>query len=495
MGLASMTICMSLLCGCKNETKEEVAQKSPTKDYNIFIYNSDTNIGKAFREMCDEYTKRTGVIIRTVTPTEEENTIENLDSYINSEYPPDIYTISSMDELKRWQQSESVWDFNNATEENFKEVVNNIPLGLRLSTNNSDSFGVPATIEGYGYLMDLKMLASLVGEDKYHKVLNDLKKCSYEEFEYFVDALNYYINSEVSSEFTLNEKTYSFADSKGELSKNLKSVFSFPGGDSKICGSYLMNPILSSVFGTAAEAYIANDTSIESLSSPLMKFAQQLDLISSSVASDTGVLTRGADFISTSKNGSVQSIKNFINGRSLFLIASTSDYERLSIFDSSLSKRCVFIPIKVAVNENDVNLEGKEFNNNLNKSINVTIPRYYCINGSSSDEEKKAAQDFLVWFKTSDLAQKYVVSEFGYVPYDIEDGSVLDNPLDRSLIEYVKENKFLPPVFMGAPGSWCQEVMGKYIINTLFTKPVWSLEDYESLVDYGLGKWKELKQS
>ena len=125
----------------------------------------------------------------------------------------------------------------------------------------------------------------------------------------------------------------------------------------------------------------------------------------------------------------------------------------------------------------------------------MTVPRYYCINGSSSDEEKKAAQDFLVWLKTSDLAQKYVVSEFGYVPYDIEDGSVLDNPLDRSLIEYVKENKFLPPVFMGAPESWCEEVMGKYIINTLFTKPVWSLEDYESLVDYGLGKWKELNQS
>ena len=184
--ITSLILCANLLmllsgCGKKSETDEETSS-SGKKDYDIYIYNRDENIGSDFREMCDEYTKRTGIIIRTVTPSESENNFENLKNYLNSEHPPDIFTVESISELNLLKNNSQIWDFSNATEEFFKNMVNSIPEQLRLSSNTTDNFGVPYTVEGYGFLVDPKMIASIFGGDKYRKVISDLQVCSYEPY-------------------------------------------------------------------------------------------------------------------------------------------------------------------------------------------------------------------------------------------------------------------------------------------------------------------------
>ncbi len=194
----SLILCASLMamfCGCsKNSEIEEQASSSGKKDYDIFIYNTDTTIGSDFREMCDEYTKRTGVIIRTVTPSEVENNFDNLRNYLSGEYPPDIFSVSSLSELSTLKNDSQIWDFSNATEESFKNVANAIPESLRLSSNTTDNFGIPYTVEGYGFLVDPKMIASIFGGDKYRKVIDDLQTCNYEEFMNFVESIKLLIN-------------------------------------------------------------------------------------------------------------------------------------------------------------------------------------------------------------------------------------------------------------------------------------------------------------
>ena len=152
----SLLLCFNILAtlsGCgKKEQSEDSVSSSYKKDYDIFVYNTDMNIGSSFREMCDEYTKRTGVIIRTVTPSEAENNFESMRNYLSGEYPPDIFTVSSISELQTLKNDSQILDFSNATEESFKNVVNAIPESIRLSSNTADNFGVPYTVEGYGFL-------------------------------------------------------------------------------------------------------------------------------------------------------------------------------------------------------------------------------------------------------------------------------------------------------------------------------------------------------
>ena len=490
MFVAFSVLCAVMLSGCGND-ENEVKQSEIKKDYDICIYNSDRDNEEKFREMCDEYTNRTGVIIKTITPSEEDDTIENLESYLNSESAPDIFTVNNTQELKKWKSDGIIWDFSNATDESFKTVANDIPDYLRLSTNTADNFGVPYTVEGIGYVVDPKMISSLFGGDKYRNVIYDLQECSYDEFGLMVEALRSYITSSINFTFTLNGNEYSFVSEKGELSRNLTGVFSFAAGVPKNGGTYMANIPVASVFDSAAATNLATESDVDKLEVPLLRFAEALNLVTQNVAGSSGPMGRGAEMVSTSRNSTAQSLKNFVNGKSLFLLASTEDYEDLSTFNSLVAKRCIFIPIKMPIDPADLR-NSESVVTDVNRGITVYSPRYFCMNANSNERQNAQAQKFLTWLCTSDLAAKYVVSEFGYAPYNVEDISVVDNPLTRSVLNYIAENKVVPYCVAGAPEDWGSETLGKYLIEQYFSKAFWSEEDYQNIANYAMEKWKEL---
>lgn len=488
--IAFSALTMALLSGCGKD-EDETKKAEIKKDYDICIYNSDRDNEEKFREMCDEYTNRTGVIIKTITPSEEDDTVENLESYLNSESAPDIFTVNNIQELKKWKSDGSVWDFSNATDENFKKVANDIPDYLRLSTNTADNFGIPYTVEGFGYVLDPKMISSLFGGDKYRNVIYDLQECTYDEFALMVEALRAYIMSSAAFTFTLNNNEYSFVTDKGELSRNLTGVFSFAAGVPKNGGTYMANIPVASVFDSAAAANLATKDDTDKLETPFLCFAEALNLITQNVAGNSGPMGRGAEMVSTSRNSTAQSLKNFVNGKSVFLLASTEDYKNLSTFNSLVAKRCVFIPIKMPIDATDFRA-SENIVKDVNRGLTIYSPRYYCINANSNERQHVQAQKFLTWLSTSELAAKYVVSEFGYAPYNIEDVSVVENPLTRSALGYIAENKVLPYAISGAPEDFSDEILGKYLIEQHFSKAVWSENDYRSIANYAIEKWKEL---
>lgn len=491
----SIASLMLLLAGCGNGGESDSSKNSKEKakkDYDLFIYNTDYDISESFEKMCNEYGARSGVTVKCLTEDpDDEDSANQLQNYMNSGTPPSIFTINDMEGLKKWQSSGNVLDFSNATQEEFKNVANSIPLSLRLSSNTVDSFGVPYTIDGYGYLVDPKMLSSLFGGDKYRSVLSDLKECQYDEFESFINALNVYISSGQVYEIKLNGKPYNFLETRGELAENLNGVFSYPAGEPKQTGSYMINVALASVFNSAADANIADDKKIDMIKNPMIKLAQALELRTSCVSGKNGMISRGLDLVDTTINSYNQSIKNFVSGKSLFLIEGTTSYNTILGLNQALAKRLVFIPIKLPITSQDISssITQKKFN----LSIPVYSPRYYAINAKAPEKEQQLAQDFLVWLETSDLAEKYVIQEFGYIPYYIKESSAIDNPISRSMIEYLSSENILPKSCEGAPDKWCDDTVAKHIIDQYFTKPVWSYSDHEEIADYAIRKWKEMK--
>ena len=67
-----------------------------------------------------------------------------------------------------------------------------------------------------------------------------------------------------------------------------------------------------------------------------------------------------------------------------------------------------FLPIKLDVTDED--LTSGITAEQMNTSIPVFVPSYYCINAKCSDEEKEAAEKFLVWLNTSETGMKYVIT-------------------------------------------------------------------------------------
>ncbi|MGN1041479.1 MAG: hypothetical protein ACI4PJ_01930, partial [Acutalibacteraceae bacterium] len=89
--IASAFLCASLSLfagGCGKSEDESNTSAAVNKNYDICIYNTDRDNEEKFRAMCDEYTDRTGVIIKTITPDEENDSLENLESYLSSDSSP-----------------------------------------------------------------------------------------------------------------------------------------------------------------------------------------------------------------------------------------------------------------------------------------------------------------------------------------------------------------------------------------------------------------------
>jgi hypothetical protein len=478
-------------CGNKGQDNQDTTKSQVTKDYDLLIYNTHKEIGEPFEKMCADYTSRTGVILKSITTQEGENADTELESYMNSGEAPDIYTIDDMSHLKKWQSSGSVLDFSNATEETFKEIANNIPESIRLSSNTVDNFGLPCTLKGHGYVVDPKMISSLFGSDKYRYVLEDLKSCTYDEFESFVNALEVYISSGSIYEFSLHNNPYKFLDKRSGLAENLNAVFAFPAGLPVYTGYYMLSPALAYRFNSAAQANVASDEAILGLEGIFASFARVLDVVTSSVSTKSAGVSRGIDLVNSATNNATQALKCFVNGQALFLVADTSVYDSMFLLDSSLANRVSLMPIKFPETAGEAaasNLEASSYR----QSITVSVPFYLAINSKSDPKQQKLAQDFLVWFKTSELAQKYIMQEFKFIPYDIKESTAIDNQLSRKMVEYVSSKQFLPAVCNGLPESAVEEI-GKHLIDKYYILPDWYLDEYELIAQEIIGIWKRMK--
>ena len=84
--------------------------------------------------------------------------------------------VKRFDELKVQRQYGNIFDFCNASEKTFREIVEKIPDSLRLKVNEINNCGIPLTLQGFGFAVDQGLLASIFGEEAYKNLINDLGK-------------------------------------------------------------------------------------------------------------------------------------------------------------------------------------------------------------------------------------------------------------------------------------------------------------------------------
>ncbi|GKX29795.1 ABC transporter substrate-binding protein [Vallitalea longa] len=84
---------------------------------------------------------------------------------------------------------------------------------------------------------------------------------------------------------------------------------------------------------------------------------------------------------------------------------------------------------------------------NGNDKISVGIPNSWGINASASEDEIKAALEFLDWLFTSEKGQSYIVDKFGFIPAMTNMKTDTLDPLGKEVAEYTASGKTLPWVF------------------------------------------------
>lgn len=477
-----LSLCLLTGCGKTEDTTVE----------ELYIYNSKGENAEQFEKIAQEYEKVSGIKVKVVTIGSGTDHMATLRAEINSKQPPDIFTVQSISELQEWKDGEIVVNFSDSEDltPKFKELSENIDSRLRLTTDGTNSYGVPYCIEGYGYIVDKQMLSDLFGLTETNDILDDIRLCTYEEWENLIKTIASYITTGQSAAITINGKLYNLTSGKTGLAQNLTGIFAVAGDENGkwTYSDHMLNVALNAVFENPAAAKLADESTIYSARNALIAYAKALDLKTRYAAGEKGMITRGSDMISTSNNYEA-AIEKFAAGKAIFMKNGNWVYNDIKAKNPEIAERLYFLPVKMPFNQEDITVEGYTVNQ-MNSTIPVFVPMYYSINNNVSKAHKQAAQDFLVWLNTSETGIKYITEDCAFIPYNIDTRATTGNySLATSIIDYFKSGSTLSDPYHGTPNSWSSNIVGKKLYESYMTKEEWTEQDYKDIADYALKQW------
>ncbi len=463
-----------------------------SKNYDFYIFNTKGENADAMQKAVDAYSEKTGLKIKLFSLGSGTNSADTLRAEMNSKNKPAIFSIMNIRELEEWREGGFALDLNTIEDADFKALHEELPDNLKLSVNNNESYGIPYNVEGYGYIVDTKLLADLIGESKVNEFLSDFKKASYDEFSDTVKKLDAYIKNGTADTLILNKKEYPLVSEKQGFAKNLTGVFSVAGSEKWTYGDHMVNIAIDAVFKNPSETRNADAKTIQKLYNPLIAYAKALDLKTSYVAGNDGPLERGPQMINSTTNGYDAAVQKFAEHKAVFIKQGNWVYTNIEKINPEIVKTLTFLPIKMPFSDNDI--EVKDLNaEKMNRSISVFVPNYYAVNAKVSKEEQKMAVDFLVWLNTTSEGKRFITEDMAFIPYNADSAvTKLENSLGNSIIEYMNSGDTITNAYAGAPTNWTGETFGLYIMENYLTKAKWSEEDYKKIADYGIESFKDM---
>ncbi|WP_172254065.1 ABC transporter substrate-binding protein [Saccharibacillus deserti] len=486
-GAAGLALGTLLLSGCGSQEA-----KAPTS-YDFYIFNGKSENAEAMEEVVDRYEAETGLTIRLFS-LGTTDVAETLRSEMNSSAKPALFS-TNIGGVMEWSESGAILDLNEASDPELKALAAEVPEPLRLSADGSQNYGIPYNIEGYGLIVDTRMVEELFNLDNPDSFLEDFKAATYDEFENLVNGVDAYITNNQAGDVTLNGETYTFAPSKTELTSQLTGVFAEAGAEKWTYGDHMGNMAMNAVFSSAVDARNASEEQVDELQAPLEKLAQTLDLYSLHAAGMNGPLERGPSYINSSTASYDVSVQLFSGGKALFLKQGNWVYPNIEKLNPDILPTLTFLPIKLPLEQSDIKIEGLTVEQ-FNQSVPQFVPSYYAINTRVTQREQELAQQFLVWLNTTEEGRRTIVEDFQFIPYNADENVKFENTLNNSLIEYQLAGNTLSNPFNGSPAGgayWGQEVFGSILQERYYNRAgEWTPEDYRTIAEQAVQGWKDV---
>jgi raffinose/stachyose/melibiose transport system substrate-binding protein len=470
-------------------SKKSVADRG----YDIYLFNAKGENAAQVEVMAKTYQEATGVRVKTFSIGAGADQSAPMNTEMNSKNMPTIFSVQGINNLAMWLEGGYVQDFSKV-ENNpaFSQLAQDIAPDLRLTLGGTTNYGIPYNLEGYGYIVDKKMLAEIFGLSEATELIQNIKTASYSEWEGFITGIDRWIKNQSTGPVTVSGKTYNLAASKTDLTGKLTGVIAFMGSQPWTYGDHLVNVALNATFATINDSLNAKEADIRRIRGPLIAYAKTLDFKTRHLAGKNGPAQRGQDLVSDANFGYDQAVQLFAEGKALLLKQGNWAYNNILAVNQEVAERLYFLPIKMPFTAGDITVQGLSIEK-MERSIPVFVPNYYTVNALCSEEEKQKAYDFLVWMNTSPAGQWFIIEDMAFIPYNADAAvTIVPNSLGNSILEYMKSGDTLGDRWHGAPGPWAGDGLGALLMEQYLIKPEWTQRDYETIADFGVAKWIEL---
>ena len=527
-----MILALSLLfslSGCRNRGEEENPNSIPETpaEEELVIYHNSTELAPMLMSLAEEYSSATGK--KVSAKLGGSNFFEDMKS-MNSA----IYVVDTHSDLSAWHSGGLFSDLMN--ESGFAGTFSDIPSGIQLNSSGIGSFGVPLVLEGYGYIFDKDMLGDLFGEANKNELVNDLRTCSFTDFEGFVAAVDTYISAPSSAAVTVNGNSYAFLPEKTGRAKNLTGVFSL-NSESTRAMEHLLSYGLAAKFQSRYEVMTADEEAVSGMKDIASAYMDVLDLHTSHIAGTEGSISRGEEFMGGDYNYST-SVDLFTKGYALFYPGGTSDAADFRESSAEFGTNLDIIPMKLPLSDENITAVGMTAEK-LQSSIVIGSRYYIAFNPNADENLSSEARDFVNWIFNDEAGKTAYSSAFGKLPFNFEynvteaptepssseaeetpeetaspaeenpapesetpsensEPSMMETTPSHSLSEslyialgdYYANGNWIPDMSAALPTDFAEKVLGEGT-KDYWGMETWSDDDRAGFVDKILGGWKD----
>ena len=266
-----------------------------------------------------------------------------------------------------------------------------LPVAAGVSSEDV-CYGIPFGTNSYGYLVDNRLLKALLGEAFDQQ---NLKNCSWEEWQAFVQAVNDWITEPTAKKITLNGKSYQFAKAKNESTEQLQGVVTFSGANAY--AGPLLTPVMATQYQTVEQVREMEQEDTEQLSGALQRLVQVVKMETAVMAGPEGRLSQQDALTLTAE----QARQIFAEGKALFYRTGASETH---LMEESLQQNLVLIPMKFPFTAEDLG-DGYSLEELLNQPVTVA-DGWFTVSANAEAKAQKEAQAFLLWVYTNESGKE-----------------------------------------------------------------------------------------
>lgn len=266
-----------------------------------------------------------------------------------------------------------------------------LPVAAGISSEDA-CYGIPFGTNSYGYLVDNRLLKALLGKTFDQQ---NLKNCSWEEWQKFVQAVNEWIIEPTAKKITLNGKSYQLAKAKNETTEQLRGVITF-SGENAYSGSFL-TPVMATQYQTVEQVREMEQKDTDQLSGALQRLVQVVKMETTVMAGPKGRLLQQDALTLTAE----QARQTFAEGKALFYRTGASE---AYLMEESLRQNVVLIPMKFPFTAEDLG-NGYSLEELLKQPVTVA-EGWFTVSANAETKAKKEAQAFLLWVYTNERGKE-----------------------------------------------------------------------------------------
>lgn len=463
------------------------AEEGSDKPYDIYIYSNKAETAATFPTLVAaweaDYEARTGedIVVKVVAGADEGAQLLSAD--LNSTNQPAVFT-TRFSELSNLIAAGQVLDLASLSGDFKTKLVDTINAAHMLSVDGVASYGIPENVEGYGFVVNKSVLASVLGLTDKDAAFEVVRLATYAEFKAFSEAVTAAI---AGNDGSVSIGGTSYEIKKANLPAELNGVFAVMGAEKWTYGNHVFNVVYNLEQDTMANATLQKTVAFAGAEA----YYDLLTLKVSNMASIDGAgIKVGPQFTTEYTYDAGTALIG--QGKALFLKQGNWAYGGIAAAATEeYLADLAFLPVKIDLAKVDyskarfANADEAAF---LNESIPVFVPNYYAINAKVSAEEQALGQDFLLYLHTSDEGIKTQVETFAFIPYYGTTSATgaefaLTNSLGTSIVSYMANGDVYGAPFDGTPSGWMYDKMATYIMETMMANPTWgSYEDFVNQV-------------